>query len=511
MSAVAEPTPAPQGRLLILAPLRVEARAVTTGGPSTAVARTGAGMQRAATAGRRLTDRPADAVAVTGVAGGLVPGLAAGTLIVADRVLHEDGSPAGGPLPSAPLVAAALRRRGLDVRVGPVVSTDRLVKGPAERARLAGLGALAVDMETAALVAQPWDRPLAVVRAVADTAEREVRSAATISGGWRALKSLRAAVPALEEWAGAAGSRTVLLAGPRSFCAGVERAIETVERTIERFGAPVYVRRQIVHNAHVVADLEGRGAVFVHELDEVPDGATVVYSAHGVGRSVRTAAEAKSLHVVDATCPLVAKVHHEVRRFRDRGYQVVLIGHHGHDETEGTLGEADGITLIEQPADVASLHVDDPDRLAYVTQTTLSGDDVAGLVEPLTERFPAIVGPHAADICYATQNRQDAIRAMAPDCELVLVVGSANSSNSVRLVEVARRAGARAELIEDESEVDLTWLRGASTVGVSAGASAPPALVDRLTHALGGLGTLRVEERTVRTEHVNFPLPLEIR
>jgi 4-hydroxy-3-methylbut-2-enyl diphosphate reductase len=488
MTVVADQASLPGGRLLILAPLRVEARAVSTARSAAVVARTGAGLGRAAEVAKRLCE-----------------------LVVADRVLHADGTPAGPPLPSAPLVAAALRRRGLDVRVGPVASSDHLVKGADERAHLASLGALVVDMESAALVSQPWDRPLTVVRAVADTAERDVRSPATITGGWRALRSLRAAGPALDEWAAAVAARTVLLAGPRSFCAGVERAIETVERTLERFGAPVYVRRQIVHNAHVVADLERRGAVFVHELDEVPDGATVVYSAHGVARSVRRAAESKGLNVVDATCPLVAKVHHEVRRFRERDYQVVLIGHDGHDETEGTLGEADGITLVSSPADVAGLQVDDPDRLAYVTQTTLSDDDVIGAIGALTERFPAIVGPHAADICYATQNRQDAIRALAPECDLVLVVGSANSSNSQRLVEVARRAGTPAYLIEDESGLDLAWLRGVATVGVTAGASAPPALVERTTAALASLGSLRVEERTVRTEHVNFPLPLEIR
>ena len=518
MSAVSDTAGSPPA-LLLLAPLRVEARAVSVASPSTTVARCGAGPDRARAAAARLragagsssSSLSSSAVAVAGVGGGLVPGLAPGTVVVADRVLFSDGRPAGGPLLSAPLVAAALRRRGLDVRVGPIVTTDHLVKTAAERATLAELGAIAVDMESAELVAQPWDRPLAVVRAIADTTERDVRSAATLVGGWRALRSLRAAVPALEEWAAAAGPRTLLLAGPRSFCAGVSRAIETVERALDRFGAPVYVRRQIVHNRHVVTDLEARGAIFVQELDEVPDGATVVFSAHGVARSVRAEASARGLNVVDATCPLVAKVHHEVRRFRERGYQVVLIGHAGHDETEGTLGEADGITLVEQLADVVDLRAEDPDRLAYVTQTTLSGDDVAGLVGPLTERFPSVVAPHAADICYATQNRQDAVRAMAADCELVLVVGSTNSSNSQRLVEVARRAGSRSELIEDVTELRPEWLVGASTVGLTAGASAPPALVSQIIDSLSALGRLLVEERSVRTENVHFPLPLEVR
>jgi 4-hydroxy-3-methylbut-2-enyl diphosphate reductase len=249
----------------------------------------------------------------------------------------------------------------------------------------------------------------------------------------------------------------------------------------------------------------------VQELDEVPDGATVVFSAHGVAPAVRAEAADRGLQVVDATCPLVGKVHHEVQRFQARGYQVVLIGHAGHDETDGTLGEGPGISLVEDADDVAALRVDDPQRIAYVTQTTLSPDDVAGLVGLLSERFPDIVGPHAADVCYATQNRQDAVRAMAADCDLLLVIGSRNSSNTLRLAEVAIRSGCRAELIEDESELRLEWLRQVSTVGVTAGASAPPVLVDRVITALGQLGPLEMEERAVRTEHVNFPLPLEVR
>jgi 4-hydroxy-3-methylbut-2-enyl diphosphate reductase len=307
------------------------------------------------------------------------------------------------------------------------------------------------------------------------------------------------------------GERRVLLAGPRSFCAGVERAIETVERALDRFGAPVYVRRQIVHNRHVVRELEKKGAVFVHELDDVPDGATVVFSAHGVSPAVREAARGRGMNVVDATCPLVAKVHHEVRRFTERGYQVVLIGHDGHDETEGTLGEADGITLIERPEDVATIDVRDPERLAYITQTTLSSSDVAEVISRLSVRFPSLVGPHAADICYATQNRQDAVAAMAAECDLVLVVGSSNSSNAARLVEVAARAGVRAALIEDETQLDPDLVAATQTVGVTAAASTPSVLVSRVVAAIGDLGPIRVEERVLRTEHVNFPLPQEVR
>jgi 4-hydroxy-3-methylbut-2-enyl diphosphate reductase len=357
----------------------------------------------------------------------------------------------------------------------------------------------------------PWHQPVAVVRAISDTSTTGLLSPAIIRGGWQALRSLRRAAPVLEEWAGAVGAKRVLLAAPRSFCAGVERAIQTVERVLEQHGTPVYVRRQIVHNRHVVAQLEERGAIFVHELDEVPDGATVVFSAHGVAPSVRTEAAARGLQVVDATCPLVAKVHHEVRRFQSRGYQVVLIGHAGHDETEGTLGEGHGVTLIEHARDIAALEVDDPEHLAYVTQTTLSPDDVAGLVGGLTVRYPAIVGPHAADVCYATQNRQDAVRAIAGACDVLLVIGSPNSSNTVRLAEVAARAGCRAELLEDDTGLDLAWLHGASTIGVTAGASAPPALVERVVGALATLGPIDVEERSVRHEQVNFPLPAEVR
>jgi 4-hydroxy-3-methylbut-2-enyl diphosphate reductase len=301
----------------------------------------------------------------------------------------------------------------------------------------------------------------------------------------------------------------VLLAGPRSFCAGVERAIQTVERAIDRFGAPVYVRRQIVHNRHVVSDLEARGAVFVHELDEVPDGATLVFSAHGVAPAVRDVALSRGMQVVDATCPLVAKVHHEVHRFTRQGYQVLLIGRRGHDETEGTMGEVDRMTLVETPEDVASLEVDDPEKVAYITQTTLSPRDVAEVVDALSARYPALVGPHSADICYATQNRQEAVVAMAGECDVMIVVGSGNSSNAVRLVEVSARAGCAAVLVEDETQLDAAPMLGdAHTVGVTAAASTPPAVVARVVDALNPSS---VEERVLRTEQVNFPLPSEVR
>ncbi|MET7421481.1 4-hydroxy-3-methylbut-2-enyl diphosphate reductase [Dactylosporangium sp. NPDC005555] len=310
--------------------------------------------------------------------------------------------------------------------------------------------------------------------------------------------------------------RTVLLAAPRSFCAGVERAIEVVERVLAEDEAdadrPVYVRKQIVHNRHVVADLEARGAVFVDELDEVPDGATVVFSAHGVAPQVRADAAARSLRVVDATCPLVTKVHAEARRFAGRGDTIVLVGHAGHEEVEGTLGEApDRTVLVETAEDVARLHIEDPLRVSYLTQTTLAVDEVGEVVDALRERFPALRGPGSDDICYATTNRQEAVAAVARDADLVLVVGSANSSNSVRLVELTRRLGTPAHLIDDASEIDPAWLAGARVIGLSAGASAPPRLVEEVIDALRALGPVTVEERRVAAEHQQFSLPSAIR
>ena len=256
-----------------------------------------------------------------------------------------------------------------------------------------------------------------------------------------AYRALRRTARALAAWSAAAGPRTVLLPEPRSFCAGVERAIEVVERALDRYGPPVYVRRQIIHNRHVVADHESRGAVFVEEVDQAPEGARLVFSAHGVSPAVEAAAAERRQAVIDATCPLVAKVHREVRRFAERDYSVVLVGHADHDEVEGTIGEAADVRLVSTPEDAAHVDVPDPGRVAYVTQTTLALDDVADVVAVLRDRYPALAGPAADDVCYATQNRQDAVRAIADDCDLLLVVGSQNSSNSQRLVEFAERAG----------------------------------------------------------------------
>ncbi|MFJ1754842.1 4-hydroxy-3-methylbut-2-enyl diphosphate reductase [Kitasatospora sp. NPDC088134] len=308
--------------------------------------------------------------------------------------------------------------------------------------------------------------------------------------------------------------RTVLLASPRSFCAGVERAIDAVERLLDAPGreAPVYVRKQIVHNTHVVAGLAARGAVFVEELDAVPPGATVVLSAHGVSPRVREQARQRHLTVVDATCPLVAKVHSEARRFAARGDTVVLIGHAGHEEVEGTLGEVpESTVLVQNAAQAAGLTVPDPAKVSYLTQTTLALDETAAVIGALRERFPLLQGPPGDDICYATTNRQLAVEAVARRADLVLVVGSANSSNSVRMVEVVRRGGTEAHLIEDASAIVPAWLDRARVVGLSAGASAPPELVTEVIKALGAHGPVTVEELTTTVEDVTFQPPAPVR
>ena len=303
----------------------------------------------------------------------------------------------------------------------------------------------------------------------------------------------------------------VLLANPRGFCAGVERAIETVERALELHGAPIYVRHEIVHNRYVVEDLRAKGAVFVEELDEVPPGATVIFSAHGVSKQVRADAERRGLKVFDATCPLVTKVHVEVARMLRNGYEVVMIGHRGHPETEGTMGQATrGMHLVETLGDVASLELGAPDKVAYVTQTTLSIDDARAIVAALRARFPAIRGPKKDDICYATQNRQDAVKFMAPQCEVVIVVGSPNSSNSNRLREVAEHMGAQAYMVDRAADLRPEWVAGRRRVGVTAGASAPQVLVDELIARLKELGAGSVRQLDGITERVVFTLPKEL-
>ncbi len=300
----------------------------------------------------------------------------------------------------------------------------------------------------------------------------------------------------------------ILLANPRGFCAGVLRAIEIVERALQRFGAPIYVRHEVVHNRYVVEDLRAKGAVFVEELDEVPAGGTVIFSAHGVAKAVREEAERRGLKVFDATCPLVTKVHIEVAKMRDAGREIVMIGHRGHPEVEGTTGQVkDGMHVVENLADVARLVVADPGRLAYVTQTTLSVDDAAAIVTALKARFPAITGPKKNDICYATQNRQDAVKLLAPQCDLVIVVGSTNSSNSNRLREVAQHLGVRAHLVDSAEQIDPAWLAGSDKVGVSAGASAPEVLVAQVIERLRQMGATDVRTLPGISENVVFPLP----
>jgi 4-hydroxy-3-methylbut-2-en-1-yl diphosphate reductase len=308
----------------------------------------------------------------------------------------------------------------------------------------------------------------------------------------------------------------ILLANPRGFCAGVDRAIEIVERALSLFGAPVYVRHEVVHNKHVVNSLRDKGAVFVEELDEVPDDSTVIFSAHGVSKAVREEAARRSLRVFDAICPLVTKVHMEVGKYQDDETECILIGHEGHPEVEGTIGQyrpkngKGGMYLVESVDDVLKLEVKNPERLAFVTQTTLSMDDTAEVIDALRKRFPSIDGPKKEDICYATQNRQDAVKNLVSRCDLILVVGSPNSSNSTRLMELSQKAGVPAYLIDDASEIDKEWLSGKENIGLTAGASAPEILVEQVIAQLKEWGASMVEENPGITERVVFSLPKEL-
>lgn len=307
----------------------------------------------------------------------------------------------------------------------------------------------------------------------------------------------------------------IILANPRGFCAGVDRAIEIVNRALELFGAPIYVRHEVVHNRFVVEDLRNKGAVFVEELEEVPAGATVIFSAHGVSQAVRGEARERGLKVFDATCPLVTKVHMEVARAARRGEECILIGHKGHPEVEGTMGQYDnpegGIYLVEDLEDVENLAVKNPEALHFVTQTTLSVDDTRDIIAAIQERFPSVAGPRRDDICYATQNRQDAVRELAGECDVVLVVGSQNSSNSNRLRELAEKSGAKAYLIDGADEIQKSWVDGAARVGVTAGASAPEILVREVVEQLKAWGGSDVREAAGREESIVFTLPAELR
>lgn len=300
----------------------------------------------------------------------------------------------------------------------------------------------------------------------------------------------------------------ILLANPRGFCAGVDRAISIVESALERFGAPIYVRHEVVHNKFVVDSLRAKGAIFIEDLDEVPPGSTLIFSAHGVSQAVRREADARGLRVFDATCPLVTKVHVEVGKMRRLDNEIIMIGHKGHPEVEGTMGQTEGgMYLVETPEDVASLAVKDENNLSYVTQTTLSVDDASAIINALKQRFPAITGPKKNDICYATQNRQDAVKTLADQCDVVIVVGSPNSSNSNRLREVAQNHGASAYMVDNASQLKAEWLQGKTRVGVTAGASAPEILVREVIVRLEELGGAKVEELDGIAENVSFPLP----
>jgi len=495
--------------LLVLAPLAIEARAIRSGARSADVRRVGMGPRRAARTAAAIPRSPAQSTVIAGVCGALDPRLSPGDVVLASELRGPEGTIT---CPDPAILAGLLRRAGLTVHVGPIVSSARIVRGR-RRQELQATGALAVDMESAWIARALGDRPMVTLRVVVDTPRHELhRPLRMFSAALLAFRNLRRAAGLVEEWAGASAPREVVLAAPRASCAGVRRAIETVRRTLADRGAPVYVRKQIVHNAHVVADLERQGARFVEELDEVPEGSTVIFSAHGVSPAVREAAAGRSLEVIDATCPLVSKVHAEARRFAAGGFDIVLVGHQGHEEVDGTLGEApERIQLIADAGAVPALEVRDPQRVAYLTQTTLAVDETRDVVDALRERFPGVVGPASSDICYATQNRQDAVRALAEDCQLILVVGSGNSSNSQRLVEVAERAGCPARLIERASELPPEWLRGVQRVGLTAGASAPEELVQEVVRALDGLGGVTVRTRAVASEDIHFKLPPELR
>ncbi|MEV6898587.1 4-hydroxy-3-methylbut-2-enyl diphosphate reductase [Amycolatopsis sp. NPDC051372] len=485
---------------VLCAPLRIERAALRSAGLP--VVRTGLGPRRAAATAARLPSGPR---LVAGIGGGLASHVRPGDVVVADEVRGPDGVV---EVPTAALLAGALRRLGLTVHVGPVLGVDHVV-GERERASLASSGALAVDMESHRLAAA--GQPFAVVRSIVDTVGAPLVRPATVSHGLAGLRSLRAAVPALTAWAAATGPRQLVMASPRSFCAGVERAIDIVDRALAKHGAPVYVRRQIVHNTHVVRELQERGAVFVDEVEEVPEGATLVFAAHGVTPAVRRDAAGRGLSVIDATCPLVTKVHNEVRRYSGRGDTVFLIGHAEHEEVEGTVGEAPGsVVVVEDVAAARTVTVPATQGVAYTMQTTLALDEAEEIASVLRERFPGLSAPRKDDICYATTNRQQALRAIAREVDLVLVVGSANSSNSRRLVEVAEREGTPAVLVDGVSDIDLRRLAGAGRIGLTAGASAPPHLVDEVVASLRGLGPVTVAENRLTEEEITFTLPREV-
>jgi 4-hydroxy-3-methylbut-2-enyl diphosphate reductase len=495
--------------LLVFAPMALEARAIRAGAPWSRVEKIGMGPRRAREAARLAHPTGQRAALIAGVCGALTAELEPGDIVLATELRTDTKTL---PCPDPTILAGVLRRGGLRVHLGPIVSSSGIVRGE-QRRELAAAGALAVDMESAWLADTAPSQPLTTLRVVLDTPRYEFhRPARTAVAARRAFRALREASSLLEDWAQALGHREVVLAAPRASCAGVTRAVAIVERALAQRGAPVYVRKQIVHNAHVVGELERRGAVFVDDVDEVPPGATVIFSAHGVSPAVRASASGRQLDVIDATCPLVAKVHAEARRFAAGDYQIVLVGHEDHEEVEGTVGEAPAHTrVIASIEEARAIDLQDSDRVAVLTQTTLAVDETAAIVDALRDRFPALAVPASEDICYATQNRQDAVRAIARASELILVVGSHNSSNSRRLVEVAERAGCRAQLVERAQDISPALLVGITRLGVTAGASAPESLVQEVVSALEGLGALTLRELTVATEETRFNLPPQVR
>ena len=490
--------------LVVLTPMGIEARAVRAGAPWARVEQIGIGPRNAERSAALAQDA-SGAVVIAGFAGALDDSLEPGDVVLASELRSAQGTV---ECANPAILAGILRRGGLRVHIGPIHCSPRIVHGAARR-ELAQSGAIAVDMESSWIAGSATASPLVTMRVVSDSTTHEIyRPIRAASGAMAAYRSLRRAAGLLEQWVELLSERDVLLGAPRASCAGVVRAVDIVRGALAERGAPIYVRKQIVHNVHVVGELEALGAVFVDELDEVPQGATVIFSAHGVSPAVRAEARERALDVIDATCPLVAKVHAEARRFAREGFDIVLVGHDGHEEVEGTFGEApQSIQVIASAEDVERVEVEDPTRVAYLTQTTLAVDETDRVVERLRARFPALAGPSSDDICYATQNRQDAVRALAAECDIVLVVGSQNSSNSQRLVEVSERAGCPAVLIERAEEIRPELLAGTRRVGLTAGASAPEELVEGVVSALAGLGPVTCAQRTVAMETIRFKLP----
>lgn len=531
------------GGLLVLAPLRVEASALRRAGGARHVVVTGMGP--AAAQAFRDRDHAADGpVAVAGFCGSLRDGVEPGDIVVANEVRGPTGVVT---LPSAAAVSHSLRQAGLKVHVGSILSTDHVVRG-SERTECAADDPLAVDMESFWLVSGVQARHdaaaarravgavgaagaagdvgtagtagaadhggqstsiaragTAVVRVVSDSPGSGFGPYGLVASGLKGLRSLTQIGGCLEAWAAAVGARTVLIAAPRSFCAGVCRAIDITEQALAESGAPLYVRREIVHNKHVVDSFRDRGVIFVRELSEVPQEQAVVFAAHGVSPAVRADAQARGLKTIDATCPLVARLHKRARMLVDQGCLVVFIGKKGHDETEGVVGEAsDSIVVVEDQGDIDQLASANA-PVATLTQTTLVPHEVEGLLAGLRARFPHLKAPQTSDVCYASRNRQAAVRRVAPKCDWFLVIGSTNSSNSKRLMEEAERAGTPAALVDDESDIDLARLVGVRTLGLTAGASAPEVLIERMLAFLRSLGPLEIRELRAGVDEPDFP------